>query len=595
MTETDMEEFAKSLIGKSPYEIYKAIRDLDKEKGEGSAMAALHQSKEFGNYCSQQLRAFLDDHLALTKRDAQNIDKWWLFSSNDFSLEEIQKADAKVQKDEYIRSERYLDFDNNKIFKLFKENIPDIQDEMDMPLTENSENIRISERQKIADFVRFVAREKSQLIKDNDWQTLINAFQSFPNSDAKFLTKRYDQSKQYNIENPQKQKSEQEAFYGRILFYRLDDICKGTWKPSAEEVKFWQNYLQDEKFASSSVVQETLQKLALLKQEYDKQSQAAPQQEQSSAAKDSAKNMPENTAPVDTQNLAEPKQDKPQPTTISFLEEEDDEHTHEQNLVSQEIVSHPQNQTPEAETADKPNVLNVDEIENAEPALTRSPTPQAENIASGWKTQSLSSWQDWGKKNNKIVQEYKPAQTSALAFKVFDNAEKAQTGEFDADITYRRETDVVVRGYSGNVPSDEVFAAIVAQAKKNGPEICFGDIKNNIFKAKLMLACLNDPDVKMVNPPRLSELTDLPEELKAKLAEKMPRPSARAQERLQELKNVKNGRPRTDSRSKVFADRGSAKSADRPYRRANLDNNSGERRPRNGNTSLPRKRDNQYE
>ena len=623
MTETDVKEFGKSLVGKSPYEIYKAIRDFDKENGRGAAMDTLQHSKEFGEYCTQQLQAFLDNRLALTQRDADNVEIWWKYSNHDFALEDIKRADAKVAKSLFVRSERFVNMNTNPTFLKFMQHIPDIQDEMDMPKIEGGDHIRCEQRQIIVDFVRFVGsgKKSSALIENGDWTALSNLFEHFPKMSSVHIGSLLDKVKAYNKENPNKQRTEREAFITRILQYRLENICRGDCKPNAEEVEFLETYLKDIQLKDPDLAEKTLAKLAAVKQEL------------AEAAKASQAQMPQETQ-ADAQVNPQPVE-KPHATVINFEEESTqaiaennkiaaDEPKVQENIPSGEKVEEivpeaPQQEAPEREddsavespeeqpqkleeevqqklpeqsvSADN-SILNVDEIEPNNDAHENT------QAAVSWQSKTLSSWHDWGQKNNKIVQEYKPADEATLAFKVYDNADKAKAGAFDADITYRKENDITVKGYKGKVPSDEVFAAIVAQAKKNGPEICFGDIKSSIFKAKLMLACLNDPEVKMVNQPKLSELTDLPEDLKAKLKEKLPRPTDHAQKRMQELKNTKTNRPSTDNRSKGSSDKRNEKSADRPHRTGNLDKNSGESkplRPRNGNTSLPMKRDNQYE
>ena len=77
-----------------------------------------------------------------------------------------------------------------------------------------------------------------------------------------------------------------------------------------------------------------------------------------------------------------------------------------------------------------------------------------------------------------------------------------------------------------------------------------------------MLACLNDPEVKMVNRPKLSELTDLPEDLKAKLKEKLPRPTDHVKGRMDKLNKEKTGYSRSGDAVKGSSD----KSSERPNR-----------------------------
>lgn len=507
MKETNMDNFAQSLIGKSPYEISKAIYKYDKEKGKGAAMAALHQSQEFGEYCSQQLQTFLNNCMALRQRDAEKIDIWWKYSTNNFVLEDIQKADSKVSKGEYIRSDRYIDLEKDSTFLNFVQNIPEIQEEMKMPKIDGAEKIRIEQRQKIVDFVRFIESDKKgeEFINNNQWKKLQKKFENFPNMPTQLISKLYEGATKYNKENPKKQNVERENFWARILVYRLDDICSGIWKPQKEEVDFLEMYLKKLELNSNDLVSKTLSKLAEIEKELKL------------AEEDKEKIKSEKTV-----------------TKISFVQDENDDEDKDGKI-------------------EKP--VNKAEINQEKIDISKQKTeaPISPNLV--WKEKIYLSWKAWGNKNNKLIQKYKSQEQDSIAFKIYSDEEKIKEDEFEADITYRKENDVVVKGKNGKVPSDEVFAEIVAQAKKNGPEICFGDIKSSEFKARLLLACLNDPEIKMINPPKMSELKDIPEDLKAKLKEKLPkRPRAEEREKKSAIKSrhMKEGEKDT---GKKYTDR----------------------------------------
>lgn len=663
MTEINMDNFAQSLIGKSPYAIYQAIRDLDKEKGEGTAMSLLQNSPEFSKYCSQQMKAFLDNRMALTLRDARNIEKWWKFSSNDFSLEDIKKAYDKIENGEYIRSDHFIDFDKSKNFKLFKDNIQSIKFEMKMPNTKDKdiERHRINKRQRIVDFARLMSRESEtrKRIEANDWEAIRNEFSGFPKMPMSFLLNRYNKSKQHNIDHPEKQKTEEEAFFSRIVEYRIKDIIYGNRKTNLEELQLAEEYVKSFNRADDENHQAILAKLDEIKKGLEatkaenesletKTKETASQEKEEKA--DETVSQP--TEAQQTENSSHPEEElkesslKRKQTVINFIEEDDEEKSQtltdekdspkeaeisaEKNNISKEepkvsaqndipsadeIIEKVENKEKSDDKADKiasedNSILNIDEldlndakensswkeddsaVETPEEAPQKiaeevqMPVKQPDTKPNSWHDKTLSDWQEWSKKSNKVVQEYKPKEQAVLAFKVYDNAEKAKADEYDADITYRKENDVVVKGHKGKMPSDEVFAAIVAQAKKDGSEICFGDIKSSVFKAKLMLACLNDKEVKMVNPPKLSELTDLPEDLKAKLKEKLPRPADHAKERMDKLNKEKTGHSRYDGDNKGSSD----KSSERPRRDGKFRSDNKSRggkfsRPRDGKSS----------
>lgn len=58
------------------------------------------------------------------------------------------------------------------------------------------------------------------------------------------------------------------------------------------------------------------------------------------------------------------------------------------------------------------------------------------------------------------------------------------------------------------IPDNKDFENLALLAKKSGMSISFGEIKSPEFKARLMLACLEN-DVKMKNIPNFSELKDI--------------------------------------------------------------------------------------
>lgn len=564
MTDVNTDDFAQSLIGKSPYEIYKAIREFDNVNGKGAAKAALQQSQTFRSYCKEQLAAFLSNKMALPKRDAENIDKWWKFFADDFSLEDIQKANAKIANRQYIYSDKFIDMQKNKNFLLFAEHIDYFQEELEMPDIDGMEDVRISERQKLVDYLRFMESGKNsrQAIEDGNWDLLTKKFEHFPSMPSDFLLDVYE--KNYSTAP----NGDRTDMLLRILLYRINDINQDNWKLSLEEAIVWEKYLDEKDYFSGEIFAKLKAKIK------------------------EAQEKAQNTSPTII-NYEEADNDNEKSNDSSA----ENKPAQTENIVQKEHAAEDKKAESQDKTSTKDNgIAKLDKTELPKEQLDKN-KDKAPTTAS-WKEKALSDWQDWSKKNNKIVQEYKPQGYAVLAFKIYDNAEKAKADEFDADITYRKENDIVVKGHKDKVPSDDVFAAIVAQAKKNGPEICFGDIKSSVFKAKLMLACLNDPEVKMVNPPKLSELTDLPEDLKTKLEEKLPRRSTHAKERMNRLYEEKNGRPRPDKSPRSFSDKKDRKSSDRLRGTGNSDNNSGKRksfRPRNGNTSMPIKRDNQYE
>ena len=70
------------------------------------------------------------------------------------------------------------------------------------------------------------------------------------------------------------------------------------------------------------------------------------------------------------------------------------------------------------------------------------------------------------------------------------------------------------------IPDYEDFENLALLAKKQGKSITFGDIKTLEFKARLMLACLEN-DVKMKNIPNFSELKGIEPQTMQRLKDKL--------------------------------------------------------------------------
>ncbi len=536
MTDFNTDEFVQSLIGKSPFEIYKAVHKLDKEMGKGYASSVLQQSDEFGQYCARQMKAFLENRVALTQRDADHVDSWWKFSLIELSSKEIDTVKDKASQGLFIRSDRFIDMDADANFQKIVKNIPDIQEEMDLPSSEETDLIRRNQRQKIVDFFRFASsgRKVADLIQADNWSPLRKEFNHFPKMPIQLITKLLDGVTKYNQENPKEQKIEREALLTRIFIYRLDDICTGAWKPNAEEIYFLEDYLKNLNMPNNDTVVETLNKLNSLKENLQQKPDNQKPEE-----------VAEQTNPVGQTTISFEEDDEEGENNTSVhetptpVEENSVEPTSEQNRARLVVSEGEEESLPE-------NILSVSELDNSDKDEQEN-EEDITNSLSGWRKETLSSWKKWGEKNNKVVQAYKSDSPTALTFKVYNSTENVKKDEFEADVTYRKKEDIVVKGKNGKVPSDEFFTELVAQAKKNGPEIRFGNIKNPVFKAKLMLACLNDPKVKMVNPPKIEDLTDIPEDLRLKLEDKLSVKAAsdRVRNRKEDLQEEKTGRSKS--------------------------------------------------
>lgn len=161
------------------------------------------------------------------------------------------------------------------------------------------------------------------------------------------------------------------------------------------------------------------------------------------------------------------------------------------------------------EEPEKPAVVNED----------FSPTPETPDNGN-WKEDVLKEWQEWSNKNNKVLATYEdPEQKDNLSFRIYASKEAQAKNDFEADFAYSGPRNVTLKGKDGQVPADEYFDKLVAQLKaENGPQIEFGNIKSEEFKAKLLAACLRDKEIEVVKGPSPQEISAWPKELQDKVA-----------------------------------------------------------------------------
>ncbi len=495
-------EFIQSLIGLSPERISREIA----QKDINSILPDLQKNEEFQNFCAQQLNAFLENKIAFRKKDLKAIEVWWKYGSN-IPAELIEQALNKQKNNSFIQSDRYIDMQKDENFSKLAEHLEYIQEEMDMPNSPKTEDIRIDERQKIVDFLRFTESGKTGMkaIEEGNWAFLEKGLDKFPQIPSKLLIDLYEKK------HEDTRQSDRESMLLRILLYRINDINQGNWKINQEELDVWENYLKDKDFLDNETITHFKEKLQEIRDKIN------------------AKSQKEN-----------------KPTVINFVEENTSEALPQNEAQSRE--EKPQEEQPfqtgelgvNAEQAQEGNVApnNPDKEENKQENKEENKEENPLLDIKTWNEEILSDWQEWGKEHHKIIMPNKDNNEDACSFKIFANEEKVKTDNFEADISYTKDDNINVKGKDGKVPPFEVFEELVAQAKKNGPEIVFGDIKNDEFKANLLLACLNDGHVKMVNAPYLEELKDIPQDLRKKIEEKK-KEVIQARKRLKELKDKK--------------------------------------------------------
>lgn len=147
--------------------------------------------------------------------------------------------------------------------------------------------------------------------------------------------------------------------------------------------------------------------------------------------------------------------------------------------------------TPAPEQGQAPSVVNDD--------ATPAPTPEDPK----WKDGVLKEWQQWANDNNKLLSPYQDSDNQDnLSFKLYADENAKNSDNFEADFSYASPKNVTLKGKDGQVPDEKYFDKLVTQLKAaNGPEIEFGNIKSDEFKAKLLAACLKDPEIIITNAP----------------------------------------------------------------------------------------------
>lgn len=160
--------------------------------------------------------------------------------------------------------------------------------------------------------------------------------------------------------------------------------------------------------------------------------------------------------------------------------------------------------------------------EPSQPAVVNEETTQAPEAPAdeNWKESTLKEWQNWAEKNNKVLAAYDDAEHKGnLSFRIYASKEDQEKDNFEADFSYSGPHNVTLKGKDGQVPADEYFDELVAKLKTaNGPQIEFGDIKSDEFKAKLLAACLRDKDIIVINGPNAKEVSGWSKELQDKVA-----------------------------------------------------------------------------
>lgn len=139
---------------------------------------------------------------------------------------------------------------------------------------------------------------------------------------------------------------------------------------------------------------------------------------------------------------------------------------------------------------------------------------------SGWQDEIWNEWKAWASENKLISDKYvDTTKEGYLCIKIYGSNDDKTRDEYAADLQYSSPNNLSLRAKDGKMPAQNVFDKSVAIAKaQNGPVVAFGNIQSNDFKARLMIACLKDPEVQMKDAPTAEEIKTWPKALQDQIA-----------------------------------------------------------------------------
>lgn len=556
------------LIGKSWDDINYII---SKNKKNGFIMQKIADHQEFKDYCTKQAEKFLDYKIALRDRDVKAADILWLYG--DLELEDIHKIQERIEKNDYLSSDKFRDLAEDKILKLFADHVEEIQEEMEMPV-KGSDFIRRHERQKLVDYIRFMegGNKSKEMFEKGDWKFFQNEYNNFPKMRTPFIIELYKKAEE-KTSNTDRLK-----LMGRILFYRFDDINSGRRKLTDEE-----EMAALEQFIDSDTQVDTAAKvLEAVKAARKEKATRLKEKEEKRKAKETAdaENSGNNAAAL-TSEAAQPKKKETKSKDTSVVVDEfiaDDvpikEKKDEKAAASDdaEKVTAPlilpaekpeadkekitDKETPQKDEKDKPEKTTSEADEKDKTKDTDKEEDKKEDKEpENWREDNLNEWRNWGRAHYKWVDPYNDeSNKDGLSLKIFANKTAREKGDFETQIIYHKHNHITVKGKDGKVPENDVFDGIIATAKKGSKQISFGKIKSDEFKARLMLACLIEPEIKMINAPKIEDLKNIPEELMEALKNPAKRKAEIANQKKEKLDRQKNSGER-----KPYNDRNGSK------------------------------------
>lgn len=437
------------------------------------------------------------------------------------SQAEPQQPEPKIEpKAEYksqLKCDRKINFETDETFLAFLENIPQMQ--KDFASVDSEEGL--AKKQKLVDYYRFMqdGNKSREAIENQNWNFLEREYKFFPRASFKFLLETVygNHLKKHGDTFPKRTERLQ-----RTITYRFEDlwsgrntICDDADLKAIEEFLSNAENGSDKEFAAK-LAGPTREAIAKYKEKKQKSL------DEIIAHKEEVRKRQEEDKRRKEEESAKAKEDEV--ITINQIPSEKPENTLKKPVIKEKIVT---------ETTKNPIIKEEDKKEKSS--------------SHSWQDETEKSWLDYAEKHHKKAEVTKEAEK--LTVEIFANEEKAKEKKPDASITYKGQTDVSVGGLDLDL---SIFENIILQSKSVSKKIRFGEIQDAEFSAKLMIACLRDKDIEMINAPKPEELQDLKPELKELLDVELEKrglkePSEKGREKSQETRERIYNRDNNDS------------------------------------------------
>lgn len=408
------------------------------------------------------------------------------------------------------KSEQMFGFEKNENFSALAENIPSLKKGLENSsldgLDESSDEFKknFAQRQKIADYISFMesGKKSQEAIQQKDWKFLEREYRFFPKIPTDVLFKIYNK----HLERHKNPDNERTEMLQRVIRYRLENIKNGKQKIADEnELKSISDFISAEKSRYPDFAQSIDEILQDITTDYQK-SKAEKEKE----AEDKR---------LEKERLAKEAAEKKQEEERLKTETENQETEEPVIVINQgKPLSEPsqnKNEEPEKEVpkTSQNNTETDKKTSEDKPKETEKGTSQETLLPPfNWREETKKDWQEYAEKHEKKAEITDTPEK--VIVKIFANEEKAKVNVSEAAITYDGPNKVTLSGYNEEIPDLSIFENLIASSKKIGSKIKFGEIRDADFSAKLMIACLRNPDVEMVNAPKIEDLKGLSPKVK---------------------------------------------------------------------------------